>query len=135
LLEISDLHSASAVLSWDEATYMPTAGAPARCRQTATLRRLTHEQFVDPALGRLIDALTPYAETLPADAADASLIHVARRDFEKATKVPPDYVARANAHYSACYHAWTRARPANDFAAMIPYLETTLALSREYAGF
>jgi Homeodomain-like domain len=27
-------------------------------------------------------------------------------------------------------NAWTRARPANDFAAMVPYLERTLDLSR-----
>jgi hypothetical protein len=57
LLEISDLNAAASVLSWDEATYMPVDGANARGRQTATLRRLAHEQFVDPALGRLIDDL------------------------------------------------------------------------------
>jgi carboxypeptidase Taq len=135
LLEISDLQAAGAMLSWDEATYMPPGGARARGRQAATLRRLAHEQFLDPALGRLIDDLTPYAESLPPDDDAASLIRITRRDFEKAIKVPADYVARANTHGSACYNAWTRARPANDFAAMIPYLETTLALSREYANF
>ena len=135
LLEIYDLNAAGAVLSWDEATYMPTGGAPARGRQTAMLRRLAHERFVDPVFGRLIDDLQPYAETLPSDTDEACLIRVVRRDFEKAIKVPADHVARANAHGSASYNAWTRARPANDFAAMIPYLETTLDLSREYAGF
>src|SRR2546423_7709205 len=135
LLEISDLYSASAVLSWDEATYMPPGGAGARGRQAATLRRLAHEKFVDPALGRLLDELTPYDKGLPPDADDASLIRVVRRDFDKANKVPADYVARASAHSSASYNAWTRARPTNDFAAMIPYLEKTLELSREYAGF
>ncbi len=30
LMEISDLNFAGAVLSWDQATYMPPAGAPAR---------------------------------------------------------------------------------------------------------
>ena len=135
LLEISDLYAASSVLSWDEATYMPAGGATARGRQTSTLRRLAHEQFVDPALGRLINDLAPHAERLPPDADDACLIRVVRRDFDKAIKVPADYVARANAHGSASYNAWTRARPANDVAAMIPYLEKTIELSREYAGF
>ena len=49
--------------------------------------------------------------------------------------MPADYVARANAHGAASYDAWTRARPANDFAAMVPYLEKTLELSREYSEF
>ncbi|MGH6840391.1 MAG: carboxypeptidase M32, partial [Methylocella sp.] len=31
--------------------------------------------------------------------------------------------------------AWTRARPANDFAAMLPFLEQAVDLSREYAGY
>ena len=50
-------------------------------------------------------------------------------------KIPPDHVARANAHGSASYNAWTRARPANDFAAMVPYLEQTLDLSLEYSSY
>ena len=33
------------------------------------------------------------------------------------------------------YDAWTRARPANDFATMLPFLEKAVDLSREYAGF
>jgi carboxypeptidase Taq len=105
----------------------------ARARQSALLRRVAHERFVDPALGSLIDRLEPYANRFSAD--DASLIRVVRRDYEKAIKVPANYVARSNAHGSASYNAWIRARPANDFTAMIPFLEKTLDLSREYASF
>ena len=135
LAEIADLGSAGAVLGWDQATYMPPGGAAARGRQNAILSRLAHEKSVDPALGTLLDQLEPFAASLPADADDARLVEVARRDFEKAIKVSPDYVARASAGASASYDAWTRARPANDFAAMVPHLERTIALSREYAGF
>jgi len=135
LLEINDLAGAGAVLGWDHATYMPQGGADARSRQGATLSRLAHERSVDPALGRLLDALAPYGERLPYDSDDASLIRVARRDFEKSIKVPVAYVARASAFASASYDAWTRARPANDFATMRPFLEQAVALSREYAEF
>ena len=123
------------MLGWDQATYMPPGGAAARARQGATLSRLAHERFTDPALGRLLDELQPYADSLPADSDDASLIRVARRDFEKAVKVPADFVARWSAHSSASYDAWTRARPANDFATMRPLLEKSLDFSRQYAGF
>jgi carboxypeptidase Taq len=135
LREISDLRSAGAVLSWDQATYMPEGGADARGRQGAVLYRLAHERAVAPALGKLLDALEPYGEGLPSDSDDASLIRVAGRKYQKAVKVPPDFVARANAHGAASYDAWTRARPANDFASMVPYLEKTLDLSREYSSF
>jgi carboxypeptidase Taq len=135
LREIGDLDAASALLGWDQATYMPQGGAAARARQGAILRRLAHEQSVDPALGRLIDELLPCADRLSYDTDDASLIRVARRDFERAIKVPPDFVARANALRSASFDAWTRARPANDFATMLPFLEKNLERSREYADF
>jgi carboxypeptidase Taq len=133
LAEIYDLNSAGSVLGWDEATYMPSGGATARGRQIAIIRRLAHERFTDPTLGRLLDGLEQSSDSLSAD--DASLIRVARRDYEKAIRVPAEYVARANAHASASYNAWIRARPANDFAAMIPFLQQTLELSREYAEF
>jgi carboxypeptidase Taq len=135
LLEISDLGHAGAVLTWDQATYMPKAGAAARGRQAAMLSRMAHERSVEPALGRLIDALVPYAESLPDQSDDAALIRVARRDFEKAIKVPAEWVARFEEHASASYDAWTQARPANDFATMRRYLEKTLAHSREYSSF
>ena len=135
LLEISDLGSAGAVLGWDEATYMPKGGAVARGRQSATLSRIRHEKQIDPALGRLVDGLVPHAETLPPDSDDAALIRIARRDFKKAIKVPAEWVERVSRHGSASYDAWIRARPANDFATMRPFLEKTIELSREYAGF
>jgi carboxypeptidase Taq len=135
LREIADLRAANAVLSWDQATFMPEGGAAARGRQIAMLSRLAHERSVAPEIGRLIEALIPYGESLPNTCDDACLIRVARREFEKAIKVPAEYVERANAHGSASYQEWTRARPANDFQSMVPYLERTLDLSREYSEF
>jgi len=135
LREVGDLGAASAVLGWDQATYMPAGGAAARARQGATLSRLAHEKFIAPALGRLLDQLQPYADSLPPDSDDACLIRVTRRDFEKAIKVPADFVARWSAHGSASYDAWTRARPADDFATMRPLLERTLDFSRRFAEF
>jgi carboxypeptidase Taq len=135
LLEISDLWAAGAVLGWDQATFMPKRGAAARGRQSATLSRIAHEKFVDPAVGKLIDALSRWAKRLPPDSDDACLIRVVARDYRKATRVPADYVERVNAVGSASFDAWTRARPENDFAAMVPHLEKILDLSREYSDF
>src|SRR5262249_42618179 len=103
--------------------------------QSAMLSKLAHEKSVDPALGRLLDSLASDAGKLPPDSNDASLIRVARRDFEKAIRVPGHYVERASALSSASYMAWTRAGPASDFAAVQPYLEKNVELSREYAGY
>ena len=135
LLEVNDLNSANALLGWDQTTYMPPGGAPARGRQMATLGRLAHEKFTDPAVGKLLDDLRPYEEGLPYDSDDASLIRVTRREYERNIKIPADFVARLNAQQAESYQVWTEARPANDFKRVQPHLEKTLDLSRELANF
>ena len=135
LAEIDDLELAASVLGWDQNTYMPPGGAPARGRQIATLRRLAHEKSTGAALGKLLDDLLPYGEGLAYESDDAALIRVARRDYERAVKVPPEFVAQLAEHASASFQVWTEARPADDFARVQPYLEKTLDLSRQYAEF
>src|SRR5438270_6053463 len=135
LHDIDDLTAAGAALGWDQATYMPIGGARARGRQRAVLSRLAHEKIVDPSLGRLLDELEHYVATFPYDSNEASLIRVAKRDFERAIKIPSDHVARASAFGAEAYEAWKRARPANDFATMLPFLQRGIDLGREYADF
>ncbi len=114
---------------------MPPGGAAARGRQMATLGRLAHEKFTDPAIGRLLDDLRPYEESLPYDSDEASLIRVTRREYERSTRIPAEYVARLNEHLAESYQVWTEARPANDFKRVQPCLEKTLDLSRQLANY
>src|SRR5512135_2283375 len=135
LLEVNDLNSANALLSWDQTTYMPSGGAAARGRQMATLGRLAHEKFTDPAIGKLLDDVRSYEESLPYDSDEASLIRVTRREYERNTKIPAEFVAKLNEHQAESYQVWAEARPANDFKRVQPYLEKTLDLSRQLANY
>ena len=135
LREVYDLNSAAAVLSWDQATYMPPGGAAARGRQMAVLATLAQEKFTDPAIGKLLDALQSYAESQSYDSDDAALIRKARRDYEKKIKVPTKWVTKFSAHTAEIYQAWTEARPANNYKGVADLLKKTLDFSREYANF
>lgn len=135
LQAISDLHGAAAVLNWDQATHMPPGGAAARGRQLALLSGLEHQRMIEPEIGRLLDSLTPWAEAQGVDSDAAALIRVTRRDYDRATRVPNAFIQRFSEHSAKSYHVWEGARPANDFAAVRPLLETTVELSRELAGF
>ena len=135
LAEIDDLKASAALLSWDHETSMPPGGAEARARQMGTLERLAHDKFTSPAVGRLLDALQPWADTMPYDSDEASLVRLCRREFERESRVPSAWVSRLAGHAARTYTAWARARPENDFAAVRPYLEKTLDLSREYSAF
>ena len=133
LMEVSDLNAAAAVLGWDQATYMPSGGAAARGRQLATLNSLAQEKFTDPAIGKLLQTLEK--EGLAPDSDEAALIRKTRRDYDKAVKVPTEWVAKFSAHSAKSYQDWAEARPANNFKAVADNLKVTLELSREYADF
>ena len=135
LIEINDINATAGLLHWDQSTYMPPGGAAARSRQSATLRRIAHEKFTDTAIGELLDALTPYEESLDYDSDEASLIRLTRRKYERAIKIPAKFMAEVATHTSESYQVWTKARPANDFARVRPYLEKTLEYSRQMANF
>jgi carboxypeptidase Taq len=135
LAEVNDLDHANAVLAWDQSTYMPIGGAQARAKQMATLARISHEKFTSAEIGKLLDHLELYAQNLPPDSDDACLIRIARRDYERAIRVPSDFVAALTEHTIASYQLWAQARPANDFTLVRDSLERTLDFSRKLANF
>ncbi|MFZ1771550.1 MAG: carboxypeptidase M32 [Caldilinea sp.] len=133
--EIYDLAGIAALSSWDQTTYMPPGGGPVRARQIALLERLAHERRTDSAIGRLLDDLEPYAESLPADHDDVSMVRVMRKLYERAARIPTDFAAEFAEHTANTYMVWAAARPRNDFAAVRPGLQKTLEMSRQMAEF
>ncbi len=111
---------------------MPRGGAQARAEQLATLDKLAHEMFVAPEIGRLIDELVPYGETLDYDSDDAALIRRSARDYEKAHRVPPELSAEITRQGAIAYEAWVDARQASDFGKFLPYLQKNVELKQRY---
>ena len=59
----------------------------------------------------------------------------ARRDYDRATKLPAEFVREKAAQGSRGYHAWARAKAADDFSSYAPVLEKNLELARREAGY
>jgi carboxypeptidase Taq len=119
------------VLHWDHAAMMPEGGAATRARQLATLEGLVHGMLADAALPDLLDAAEAAADPDPWDAAN---LREMRRAWRHARAVPADLVEALSVATSECETAWRAARPANDFAAVAPLLDTVLRLTREQAA-
>ncbi|HZO50503.1 MAG TPA: carboxypeptidase M32 [Gaiellaceae bacterium] len=132
LAEVHDLRQVTLALEWDQLVMMPRGGAAARAEQLATLQGLAHERFTDPEVGRLLERLRPLEESLDYDSDDASLIRVARRDYEKARRVPTELSAEITRVASAAQEVWAEARARNDFASFRPWLDRNLELKRRY---
>ena len=134
MAELNDLQHVGGLLFWDQRTKMPAAGSDARAEQVATLGRIAHERFVDPEVGRLLEELRGYEDGLPRDSFEASLIRVTRRDWEKATRVPPSLTAEIRRGGALGFRAWSEARAASDFGLLSPSLERNLELKQRYVA-
>jgi len=128
---LSALAEAEAVLHWDLAAVMPRGGARARGEQLAELKAVRHGMLTAPATGELL-AAAGAADGL--DAWQRANLREMRRRWDKATALSEDLVVALSKAESACETAWRTARPAGDFAAVMPYLEELLDRVREAAA-
>ena len=144
LREIQHLRDASAVLSWDQETYMPSGGGPARAEQIALLQTLAHDKFVSADIENL---LTPYIDPTTGlandkasglDDASKALLRETWRDFSRAKKLPSDFVTKLGRECSLAQQVWAEARQENNFSKFAPNLQTIIDLKFEevdYIGY
>ena len=129
LATVSDLNSVAALLHWDQETYMPPGGVPLRAEQLATMSRLAHETLVSEETRRLLGAAEPQ------DPAELALLRLARRDHDRAARLPARLVAELSRARSLAQPVWARARAESDWEAFAPQLERILVLVRESAEY
>ena len=88
MAELTDLGRIHSMLFWDQNTMMPPSGAAARADHSATLELISHGKLIDPEIGRLLDALEPWAAGEDPDSDAVRLLAAVRRDHEKAVARP-----------------------------------------------
>jgi len=130
---LTDLGHASALLSWDQETYMPPGGVESRGRSLATLGKMAQEISTDEKFGRLIEELEPWAAEQDPDSDDARLLVVTRRVYDKAVKVPPEMVAERAILSTQANAAWREARQKSDYSIFEPHMEKIVEYNQRYA--
>ncbi len=131
--EVTTLGMVGAVLDWDHQTYMPPGGVTARARQLALISKLQHDMHVAAETERLLQAAERDGANLDADSDDTAYLRVARRNFDRATKLPTALVEEIAQTAAVAHDAWQRARAASDYALFAPHLQKTLNLQRQVA--
>ena len=125
------LGSCSAVLGWDEQTYMPTGGAALRGDQMALLAGLTHERATDPRIGELLSIVEGSSLTAEPRSATAVNTRELRRGFDRRVRLPRKLVEELARTTSMAQPEWVAARAVNDFSKFRPWLEKIIALKKE----
>jgi len=130
LAELNDLRLLGHLAAWDQRTMMPPGGGPERGEQLATLERISHERATGEDLGAWL------AELEGADLGDVDrdLVRIARRDYDRQTRVPTELAAELAQAAAAGQDAWEVARAADDFPSFAPVLERNVELARAYAA-
>jgi carboxypeptidase Taq len=134
MVELTDLGRIHAMLFWDQNTMMPPNGAAARADHAATLEVISHDKLIDPEIGRLLDALEPWARDEDPDSDAVRLLAAVRRDHEKAVRVPTELAAEISHADAIGQQAWQEARAASDFSLFRDALERQIELRHRYVG-
>ncbi len=127
------LSSCSAILNWDEETYMPPKGAKHRAEQHSLMAKLKHDRLTDPKIGELLSQVEGTDLTKDAESATAVNIREIRRTYDRATKLPDQLVQELARTTSLAMHAWRDARKDSEFSQFQPWLEKIITLKREEA--
>ncbi len=128
MAELADLGCAEMLLHWDQRVMMPQEGAPARGQQLGTLARIAHERGTAKEIGRWLTELAGAS----LDELDRDIVRIARRDWERACRVPDELAAELARAGAEGHESWQLARERDDFDAFVPALERNVELARAY---
>jgi carboxypeptidase Taq len=132
LKRIHALAEVAGLLEWDEQVNLPKSSVDFRARQCSAMAEIVHRESTADKIGRLIGELE---EDAALDADRKIVVKEARKNYDRKTKIPGDFVAGKAAHLSKSYHAWVEARERDDFPSYAPFLETNIRLAKEEAAF
>ncbi len=133
--EIALIGSTSAVLGWDQEVNMPPKGAEWRAEQSAYLSGLAHRKSTDPKINDLLLAIEK--SDLVSDPLGDVAVNVRewRHQYDRATKLPTEFVEIFSRTASLAQHVWAEARAKSDFSLYAPKLGELIELTKQKADY
>lgn len=128
--KIADIKAASAVLQWDQETYLPSGGAHFRGQQISTLSEIAHQFFSEESLGDLLRELTD-KDGLSAE--EKRNVELTLEDYTKNKKYTSAFVRKLSEQINKTFHKWIEARRQNSFAVYAAELDALIQLKKEEA--
>ena len=125
---IADLRNASALMQWDQETYLPPKGAALRGQQISTLSELSHQLFVEEELGSLLNDLAAKDDLDPWQKRN---VERTLEDYNKSKKYTSEFVRALSDQVNKSFHAWIEARKQNRFSIFQPELDKLIALKKQ----
>jgi len=127
---IADVRNASAVLQWDQETYLPPKGALFRGQQISTLSEISHKLFSEEELGNI---LTELASRNDLSDDQKKNVLLTREDYIKNKKYTSRFVRELSEQVNKAFHAWIESRKKNDFSHYVKDLDALVQLKKQEA--
>lgn len=124
---------AQSVLSWDQEVLLPKNGIDYRARQMAWFSGWVHEETTAPKRGELLAEAE--AEPVADDPAVRANLREWRHDYERANRLPKEWVESFAEVRVRAQAVWAEARENSDFSAFAPMLARLVDLCREEADY
>jgi len=121
----------SALVSWDQETYMPPAGAEFRAQQSAYLSGKNHSLMTSKRVGDLIAECE--AAGYSKNSAEAINIREWRYQYDREAKLPRKLVTELAKTQSLAHVSWMEARKKSDFSIFEEDLQKILDLTLQKA--
>jgi len=133
--DLSALGGISALLGWDQMTYMPPMGAEERSEQSVIISKISHERIISDKFWAHIENLSKPTNFDRLIKKDKVVVARLKKDVEKARKVPLDFVERAAKITTLAYPAWQEARQKSKYSIFSPHLQKIVDLEKEYCDY
>ncbi len=131
--EIALINSCQGLLRWDERTKMPPKGAKHRSNQCGLLARIAHERLTSPETGKLVEEVRNSSLAADDSSETGANIREIAYMYDKAVKVPKEWVEEFTRATTMAQSAWIEARKKSQFALFLPHLKTLIDLRKQYA--
>ena len=128
---VKEIHKIGAIqghLGWDQETIMPPKGAQARSEILSWLAKEQHARVTASDFGEMI---TELENSDGLDENQLANVRELRRRYDKAVKLPSDFVANYALARSQALVAWQEARAASDFTMFQPHLEKLVEMTNQ----
>jgi len=133
--EIQVIEQIQEIMGWDTEVMMPKKGVMQRSEQQAFLAKLGHSKIIDPEIGKLLEEVKAHPDHKNLTDNEKRNIYLIQRDYDRATKLPPEFVAEFAKSRVISTEKWKEAREKNDFKIFLPHLEKMFEMIKKHANY
>jgi len=134
--EILLLSHTSAILGWDQETYMPQNSVEERSSQLALLSALIHERITSEGISSIFKGIKNFEDINFEKNVSEHERYFTRKIFntyKKQSLLPVALVKELSKQTSISLHTWAKAKQDNNYKSFKPELEKTISLLKQKA--